>query len=154
MNKKIRSGIVALVAAIFALAIVVAPTRAWAEPVTTNPVETDYGTIEYKTDENGFNLTVEIYVNDETTPSETIELPKIQNNRAGNLEFTPAENYYYYGGESSYDLDAYLESAYWNQMTGMIGFGAESDEAKAYDNTLRIYVYTMDSGDSPSTGCQ
>ncbi|HIZ46554.1 MAG TPA: hypothetical protein IAA19_05990 [Candidatus Olsenella pullistercoris] len=148
MNRKIRSGLLTLVAAIFALAVVIAPTRAMAEPVTENPVQTDCGTISYIPDENGFNLTVEIYVNDETTPSETIELPKILNNRSGNLSFEPEEGYYYYGGESSYELDAYLESAYWNQMTGMIGFGAESDATKNYDSVLRIYVYTMDRGDS------
>ena len=144
MSKRLRSCMAVVMAAFFALAVMVVPKTAWAEPTTENPVRTDYGTISYIEDADGYNLTVEIYVNDETSPSETIELPKIVNNRIGNLSFEPEEGYYYYGGESSYELNTYLDSSYWSQLTGMIGFGADSDDAKNYDNVLRIYVYTID----------
>ena len=106
MNRKIRSGIVAIVAAIFALAIVIAPTRAMAvetEMATSSPYETDYGTISYVADPEGYSLTVEIYVNYESEPAARVQLPKIANGNGSNhnLGFEPAEGLYYHNAQGA-----------------------------------------------------
>ena len=150
MNRKIRSGIVAIVAAIFALAIVIAPTRAMAvetEMATSSPYETDYGTISYVADPEGYSLTVEIYVNYESEPAARVQLPKIANGNGSNhnLGFEPAEGLYYHnaqGATYSYEL---ITSAggRWTQSNDDLYFNTIEETQKNYNNVLRINLFTF-----------
>ena len=75
---------------------------------TAEPGEiwTEYGTITYKPDEDGYNLTVDIYVNGEI--AYVGSQIKIQHPASGNLQFDVAEGKgYYYYTDNGYDLDAY-----------------------------------------------
>ena len=110
-----------------------------------NTVSGPWGTISYLPDtEDGFNLTVKVYVNDEL--AQTIEGLKIVNSRNGNLSFEPSANngVYYFGAESSYDLETRLTSSWWNQDTGHLEFGASEEVDKTFPNVLSIYCYTYE----------
>ena len=155
MNRKIRSGLLTLVAAIFALAVVIAPTRAMAvETVVADDsgsYSTPYGTISYIPDANGYNLTVEVYVNFEAEPVARVQLPKVANGNGSNhnLGFEPADGLYYHGGAGatySYELITSAGGT-WTESTDNLYFNTIEDTQKNYDNVLRINLFTFSVAD-------
>ena len=149
MSKRLRSYVAAIMAMLFAFAIVAVPQKAWAQPTTENPVKTPYGEISYIADPDGFNMKVELYLNDEATPAYQVELPKIDGaaggaGKIGNLKFTPSdEGVHYHGGERSFSLKANLSSAGWDYLNGKVFFGGDQSAQKDYENVLKIYLYTF-----------
>ncbi|WP_129583809.1 S-layer homology domain-containing protein [Thermophilibacter mediterraneus] len=157
MSKRLRSCMTVVMAAFFALAFVVAPKTALAvETVTADNSgshQTPYGTISYMPDSDGFKMTVEVYVNDEAEPVARVQLPKINGGTNGegvhgNLGFTPESGFYYHGEERSYDLEADLSSAGWNQQFSWVFFGDDELPQKNYSNVLKVYLYTFDEDES------
>ena len=157
MNRKIRSGFLALAAAIFtlALAVVVVPTRAWAvETVVADDsgsCSTPYGTISYIPDVNGYNLTVEVYVNFEAEPVARVQLPKVANGNGSNrnLGFKSADGLYYHGAAGatySYELITSAGGT-WTESTDNLYFNTIEDTQKNYDNVLRINLFTFSVAD-------
>ena len=148
MSKRLRSCMAVVMAAFFALAVMVVPKTAWA---VENPVQTPYGTIGYTPNSDGFNLTVELYVNDEADPVETISLGKIGDNHIrGSLTFEPAEGFYYHNwGASEYGYEFVSNtSAKWEQSSGTIHFATYEETQKTYPNVLKIHIYTFDQTES------
>lgn len=114
-----------------------------------NEIRTDFGTIEYKEPSgSGYNLTVELYVNGELRQT-------VDNNgnplrvRVGEfdcLNFTPAEGYYYFNDENSYDISTAYGGS-WGQRTGYLMInelvGGDQGSARDYNNVLKIYLWNF-----------
>ncbi len=151
MSKRLRSYVAAIMAMLFAFAIVAVPQKAWAAPEGQITKETPYGDIKYVPQDDGYRLTVEIYVNDEI--AESYDLGRIADILSttgtayyGDLDFVPAEGKYnYFGLNRSFELVTRLDSSFWDQGEANIGFGDSVDPAtKDFNNVLRIHVYTFD----------
>lgn len=111
--------------------------------VGENQINTPYGLIGYiPAEDDGYNLTVKLYVNGGLV--RTQELPKIQNSRDNNLTFEPADGYYYYFAENSYDLDTNMSSSSWNQQDGLLEFAGQLEGDRDYQNVLHIYLWTFE----------
>ena len=108
-----------------------------------NRIATPYGVLGYMADEEGgYNLTVELYVNGEF--AEEHVLPRIQNTRNGNLTFEPASGYYYFVGENSYDFITNPGTlGTWDQASGYLEFGGQTQAEKDYPNVLKVYLWTF-----------
>ena len=102
-----------------------------------NEIRTHYGIIEYKQPTGeGYNLTVEIYVNGEF--KQATDQLRIRSSELDCLNFEPARGYYYFNDENSYDLVTSGDSS-WNQNNGWIQIVGGRDD----DNRLKIYLWTF-----------
>ena len=113
-------------------------TNCMGEGLADNQLNTGYGVVTYNSSDDGYELTIKVYVNGEE--KYTSEQIKVQNNRSGNLKFAPKEGYYYQIN-NGYDLDAAYSDAWWNAQTGDIYFGIDD---KSYDSVLKIYLWTFE----------
>lgn len=106
-----------------------------------NEIKTNYGVIGYKTPTgDGYELTVEIYVNGERQ-HKTDEL-SIKAGENDCLNFEPADGYYYFDDQNSYDIVSAVSGS-WIRNTGFIEFVAADDDAHRRDNVLKIYLWTF-----------
>ena len=106
-----------------------------------NEIKTNYGVIGYKTPTgDGYELTVEIYVNGERQ-HKTDEL-SIKAGENDCLNFEPADGYYYFDDQNSYDIVSAVSGS-WIRNTGFIEFVAAADDAHRKDNVLKIYLWTF-----------
>lgn len=108
---------------------------------------TPYGTVGYIPNEDGYRMTVELYVNNEKVDSK--DLGRIDQDVIGSLSFAPGAGYRYMGGEKdfmSYELDTAMSGATWSQKTGSIvigpAIGTATEEQLNYPSVLKIYLYT------------
>lgn len=101
-------------------------------------IRTNYGVIEYKEPSGeGYNLTVEVYVNGQLK-TKTNQL-RIRAFEVDCLNFTPADGYYYFNDQNSYDLITDGSST-WDQRTGYISIVGDRDD----NNILKIYLWTFE----------
>lgn len=114
---------------------------------TENTWVTPYGTVGYMPREDGYRMTVELYVNNEKVESK--ELGHIDQTLNGSLTFEPGAGYRYMGGERdfmSYELTTAMTGASWDQSSGSIKIGPAIDTATEYElnypSVLKIYLYT------------
>lgn len=115
-------------------------------PQGETEIRTPYGTLEYnKSTGSGYNLTVEVYVNGqlEETLDDNGNPLRVQVGLTGCLDFTPANEYYYFNGENSYDIDTLYAGSSWEQRTGYLMIIGMSEESRNYDNVLKIYLWTF-----------
>ena len=114
---------------------------------TENTWVTPYGTVGYMPREDGYRMTVELYVNNEKVESK--DLGHIDQVLNGSLTFAPGAGYRYMGGERdfmSYELTTAMTGASWDQSSGSIKIGPAIDTATEYElnypSVLKIYLYT------------
>lgn len=118
-------------------------------PQGETEIRTPYGTLEYnKPTGSGYNLTVEVYVNGqlEKTLDDDGNPLRVQVGLTGCLDFTPADEYYYFNDQNSYDMvTAYGGS--WDQRTGYLmiveNLFGDKGSARDYNNVLKIYLWTF-----------
>lgn len=113
---------------------------------TENTWVTQYGTVGYMPREDGYRMTVELYVNNEKVESK--DLGHIDQAVNGSLTFDPGAGYRYMGGERdfmSYELTT-ATGGTWDQINGNIKIGPTIDTATEdqlnYPSVLKIYLYT------------
>ena len=100
-------------------------------------IRTNYGVIEYKEPSGeGYNLTVEVYVNGQL--KETTDQLRVRAGESDCLNFTPADGYYYFNDQNSYDLVTDGSST-WDQRTGYLLIVGGRDD----NNVLKIYLWTF-----------
>ena len=100
-------------------------------------IRTNYGVIEYKEPSGeGYNLTVEVYVNGQL--KETTDQLRVRAGESDCLNFTPADGYYYFNDQNSYDLVTDGSST-WDQRTGYLFIVGGRDD----NNILKIYLWTF-----------
>lgn len=100
-------------------------------------IRTNYGVIEYKEPSGeGYNLTVEVYVNGQL--KETTDQLRVRAGELDCLNFTPADGYYYFNDQNSYDLVTDGSST-WDQRTGYLLIVGGRDD----NNVLKIYLWTF-----------
>lgn len=100
-------------------------------------IRTNYGVIEYKEPSGeGYNLTVEVYVNGQL--KETTDRLRVRAGESDCLNFTPADGYYYFNDQNSYDLVTDGSST-WDQRTGYLFIVGGRDD----NNILKIYLWTF-----------
>lgn len=109
-------------------------------------IRTPYGTMEYKKPSGeGYNLTVELYVNGQLkqTVDDNGNPLRVRVGEIDCLNFTPADGYYYFNDQNSYDISTAYGGS-WDQRTGylMIVLGSP-ESARDYDNVLKIYLWTF-----------
>lgn len=114
--------------------------------VGENQINTGYGIISYRPQtEDGYKLSVQVYVNGEEAYA-TPNAIYIENDRAGNLGFEPADGYNYFTDAplSSYQFISHRDAGTWYYSNGHLAFGGTSSEYREYDNILRIYLWTFE----------
>lgn len=96
----------------------------------------------------GYNLTVELYVNGQLkqTVDDNGNPLRVRVGEIDCLNFTPADGYYYFNDQNSYDIvTAYGGS--WDQRTGYLmiveNLLGSQGSARDYDNVLKIYLWTF-----------
>ena len=105
-------------------------------------IRTDYGVISYKEPSaEGYNMTVEVYVNG--TKVVTSDKLRIRSGENNCLNFEPANGYYYYNDENSYDIVTKNDDSSWDQRTGFISITGTSEDDRNYDNVLKVYLWTF-----------
>lgn len=112
-------------------------------------IRTPYGTMVYKEPSGeGYNLTVELYVNGQLkqTVDDNGNPLRVRVGEIDCLNFTPADGYYYFNDQNSYDIvTAYGGS--WDQRTGYLmiveNLLGSQGSARDYDNVLKIYLWTF-----------
>jgi len=112
-------------------------------------IRTPYGTMVYKEPSGeGYNLTVELYVNGQLkqTVDDSGKPLRVRVSEIDCLNFTPADGYYYFNDQNSYDIvTAYGGS--WDQRTGYLmiveNLLGSQGSARDYDNVLKIYLWTF-----------
>lgn len=112
-------------------------------------IRTPYGTMVYKEPSGeGYNLTVELYVNGQLkqTVDDNGNPLRVRVGEIDCLNFTPADGYYYFNDQNSYDIvTAYGGS--WDQRTGYLmiveNLLGSQGSARDYNNVLKIYLWTF-----------
>lgn len=105
-------------------------------------IRTTYGTISYKKPSaEGYNLTVETYVNG--TLVDTQKNLRIRASENDSLAYTPASGYYYYNDQNSYDIITRNDGSWWDQRTGHILIVGTDEASRNYDNVLKVYLWTF-----------
>ena len=105
-------------------------------------IRTDYGVISYKEPSaDGYNMTVEVYVNG--TKVVTSDKLRIRSGENDCLNFEPANGYYYFNDENSYDIVTKNAGSSWDQRTGYISIVGALEENRNFDNVLKVYLWTF-----------
>lgn len=112
-------------------------------------IRTPYGTMEYKKPSGeGYNLTVELYVNGQLkqTVDDNGNPLRVRVGEIDCLNFTPADGYYYFNDQNSYDISTAYGGS-WDQRTGYLmiveNLLGSQGSARDYNNVLKIYLWTF-----------
>lgn len=111
--------------------------------LTDNQINTGYGIITYKKpgSSGGYRLQVRINLNGQIVY--TSDWLRVYVGLPGNLEFDPAQGYYYQK-PNDYDINTLRSGSTWVEGTGQLSIVGFTQEVRNYDNVLTINLVNFE----------